>query len=207
MNHPEDLSARLSTERSCVLTQRSAYSEAQLDPGFQHWLRWLGVYGSVLFSCLFFVGFVLVGWMFDRTGYRKRDVLLLFVPFVNANVLWRSLWRYTARSVYWSPRKDRESRPLQKPQRPVLIGAGFAVWYLLIGGAIAAGLVSDSSAWDDPQYERGFIIGLMDAGYDEFESRCIVGYLEEAFPAGPPEDEDDPAWVLGIRRGVNICVS
>lgn len=177
---------------------------AVLDPGFQHWLRWLGVYGALVVACLFVVGFVWIGWILHRTGYRKRDTLLMVVPVANAATLWRCLWRYTARSVYWSPRAERESQTLQSPQRPFIIGAGALLFPVLALVAVAA--LSESSEWDDPEYEQSFIEGLNEVGYDNLEARCIVGYLKETFPDGPPEEDDDPAWVLNVRRSVDTCV-
>ena len=84
----------------------------QEDGGLMHFLRFLLI--SIVMSAL---SIVLVGviWRiisFSKVGYRKRDVLLLFIPVVNIIFSIKTMWRYTAKNVYWTPRDDRPSSSL-----------------------------------------------------------------------------------------------
>ena len=77
-----------------------------------HFLRFLGI--SILMGAL---APVLIGviWRIislSKVGYRKRDVLLLVIPIVNIVVSIKTMWRYTAKNVYWTPREDRPSSSL-----------------------------------------------------------------------------------------------
>src|SRR5205807_1702451 len=81
----------------------------------------------------------------DFNGSGKRDVLLLFVPVLGAVVAITATWRYTARSVYWSPRHDRPSTVLTSPWRPVAIGFGWAAGLAAIAAIIVA--IEQGSGW------------------------------------------------------------
>lgn len=107
------------------------------DPGFLHLLRFLGV-GMLLDAAFFLlVGFVWAAFIFDKTGYRKRDVLLLFIPLYGTVVFIISSWRYTARRVYWTPWADRPSAVITGWKRPVAIAGGWVLITLLVVGAAA----------------------------------------------------------------------
>ena len=82
------------------------------DPGFMHFLRFVGI--SILMSAL---SVVLIGLIWfvvalNYTGRRKRDVLMLLIPIWGTIVNIQTIWRYTAKNVYWSTRDDRPSKSL-----------------------------------------------------------------------------------------------
>lgn len=70
---------------------------------------------------LFGLGFLLAARIFRSTGFRARDLLLLWVPFANAYFVWRALWRFTARSRYWSPRTDLTPHTVFGPGRTLFV--------------------------------------------------------------------------------------
>jgi hypothetical protein len=72
---------------------------------FVRFILWLAV--SIVTYGGAFVGIAFVlGWV----GFRKRDVLMLLIPFVGFFVLVVALWRVTASEVYWKTRPDVPSR-------------------------------------------------------------------------------------------------
>ena len=77
------------------------------DGWFGHALRFIGV-GLLLVVAwaTFVLGLLWRMRIFDVTGYRKRDVLWIWVPFVGWVADARSLWRYTAKDAYWEPRSE-----------------------------------------------------------------------------------------------------
>ena len=82
------------------------------DNGFVHLLRFLGVW--LLMAMLFYVivGYVWMMFALSATGRRKRDILMLLIPIWGTVVGIQTMWRYTAKNVYWSVRPDRVSKSL-----------------------------------------------------------------------------------------------
>lgn len=77
-----------------------------------HFLRFLGI--SFLMSALsvLLIGLIWFIVALSVTGRRKRDVLMLLIPIWGVVVNIQTVWRYTAKNVYWSPRADRPSKSL-----------------------------------------------------------------------------------------------
>ena len=132
-----------------------------------------------------------------RPARRKRDLLLLFVPFVNVVVAVQSVWRYTARSVYWQPRDDRPSAVLSGTARTLAIVGGWILgplfFVLVIIGAITA--AKEDGGWSDLDRSE-FQAEIEGEGVDDATARCVTDYVIERFPDGPealPGDEDDLA--------------
>jgi hypothetical protein len=76
-------------------------------------MRFLVIGALMIGSMYILVGFF--WWMHAarRSGFRARDVIfgpLLVLPLVT----WpcQIAWRYTAKSMYWSPRPEHKSQPL-----------------------------------------------------------------------------------------------
>lgn len=67
------------------------------------------------------LGLVLLARILRSTGFRARDLLVLAVPFVNAYFVWRALWRFTARSSYWTPRDDLTPNGIVGPARTLFV--------------------------------------------------------------------------------------
>lgn len=82
------------------------------DNGLVHFLRYLLIWAVVAISMYVLVGFVLIALMLSWTGRRKRDVLMMLIPIWGGIVGVQTLWRYTAKNVYWSARKDRPSKSM-----------------------------------------------------------------------------------------------
>lgn len=101
------------------------------DPGFRHFLRFFGVLVLLQLSFLFIVGLVWLMFILSQVGYRKRDVLLTFIPIYGEVVLVRTVWRYTARNAYWSPHPGRPSHPLAHRWVVPLSVAGWLLFVVL----------------------------------------------------------------------------
>lgn len=82
------------------------------DGGGVHFLRFFGIYLLMGLSTYLLIG--LVWWMIalSQTGRRKRDLLMVLIPVWGAIVAVQTVWRYTAKNVYWSARADRPSKSL-----------------------------------------------------------------------------------------------
>jgi hypothetical protein len=82
------------------------------DGGVMHFVRFLLI--SIVMSALgvVFVGIIWAAIALSSTGRRKRDLLMYFIPVWGIIVNIQTLWRYTAKNVYWSPRSDRPSKSL-----------------------------------------------------------------------------------------------
>jgi type II secretory pathway component PulF len=82
------------------------------DPGFMHFLRFFVI--SFLMSALsvLLIGLIWFVIALSVTGRRKRDVLMLLIPVWGVIVNVQTVWRYTAKNVYWSVRDDRPSKSL-----------------------------------------------------------------------------------------------
>ena len=151
------------------------------DPWFLHALRFTGVGLLLLVAWMTFVlGLIWRMHMFSVTGYRKRDVLWEWVPIVGWIAETKTLWRYTARDAYWTPRDDRPSHVLDGWARPVAIGAGWLALPMLAAGGIAAA-VNDSdfdcvadevqATMDD---QDSFTFGRLGDAIDGALDRCDV---------------------------------
>jgi hypothetical protein len=68
-----------------------------------HFFRWvllqLALTGAM---CAFYVPMVIwSGNILAKTGYRKIDLLLMFVPLVGNITFTRTQWRYCSKTCYW----------------------------------------------------------------------------------------------------------
>lgn len=85
---------------------------AVADGGFVHFLRFLLVWLLMGLSCVLVVGVIWVMISLSSTGRRKRDILMFLIPVWGAILQVQTLWRYSAKNVYWSVRTDRGSKSL-----------------------------------------------------------------------------------------------
>lgn len=167
------------------LTRPSAVAtvepEAVPDPWVPHALRFVGVAALLAVAWMTFVlGLLWRMHLLSVTGYRKRDVLWLWVPVVGWIGDARTLWRYTARDEYWTPRDDRPSHVLDGWARPVAIGAGWLALPALAAGGIAAAVndtdfecvAEDVEARMDAESE--FTFGNLGDAIDGALERCDV---------------------------------
>ena len=165
------------------LVRRSsvAVPETVDDPWSLHVLRFIGVGLLLLVAWMTFIlGLVWRMHALNVTGYRKRDVLWLWVPVIGWVADSRSLWRYTAREAYWTPREDRPSHVLDGWARPVAIGAGWLALPALAAGGIAAA-VNDSEldcvadeVQERMEAEDSFTFGRLGDAIDGALERCDV---------------------------------
>jgi hypothetical protein len=146
------------------------------DPWFLHALRFVGVGALLAVAWMTFIlGLLWRMHALSVSGYRKRDVLWLWVPVVGWIGDARTLWRYTAREVYWTPRDDRPSHVLDGWARPVAIGAGWVALPMLAAGGVVAA-VTDSTfdcVADD--------VGATLEAQDEFTFGNLGDALDTAF--------------------------
>lgn len=82
------------------------------DGGFVHFLRYLLIGLVMGLLCYVIVGLVWFAFALSATGRRKRDILMFFIPIWGSVVSVQTIWRYTAKNVYWSVRSDRISKSL-----------------------------------------------------------------------------------------------
>jgi hypothetical protein len=82
------------------------------DGGFVHFLRFLLIYFVMALACYILIGIVWLGFALGHTGRRARDLLMLFIPIWGTVVVVQTIWRYTAKNVYWSVRADHPSKSL-----------------------------------------------------------------------------------------------
>jgi membrane protein implicated in regulation of membrane protease activity len=75
-----------------------------------HFLRWLGI--SIVMGIIPLVFIVWFMIACSATGRRKRDILFLLIPIYGIYFSIQTIWRYTAKNVYWSVRDDRPSKSL-----------------------------------------------------------------------------------------------
>ena len=82
------------------------------DNGFVHLLRFLFIWILMTLSCYILIGFIWVMISLSSTGRRKRDILMYLIPVWGTIVQVQTVWRYSAKNVYWSIRRDRGSQSL-----------------------------------------------------------------------------------------------
>ena len=82
------------------------------DGGVGHFLRFLLVWVLMALSCVLVVGIIWVMISLSSTGRRKRDILMFLIPVWGVILQIQTLWRYSAKNVYWSVRSDRPSKSL-----------------------------------------------------------------------------------------------
>ena len=170
-------------------------------PWLSHFFRYFGV--SLITGVSFYVlaGFLWWPYITNRTGYRKRDALLLLVPIVGAYVGTVCLWRYSARTVYWSQREDRVSDVLRGWQRPAAIAGGYVLWPLMIFAVIALGLAEED--WTDAdrdEIRRAFV----DTGLNGSEAQCAVARMESVFPDKVPTG-DESNFESTVQEAIRVC--
>jgi hypothetical protein len=133
------------------------------------------------------------------TGYRKRDVLWSAVPIVGTIVETKSMWRYTAREVYWNGRHDRPSDVLHGWARPVAIAGGWLmVPAFAVGGAIAVATDDDFGCVADDVQETmdaqdDFSFGNLGDAIDGALERCDVDIDFDGDADPDPELGETPA--------------
>jgi hypothetical protein len=156
-------------------------TEPVRDPWMPHALRFIGVGALLAVAWMtFIVGLVWRMHALSVSGYRKRDVLWLWVPVVGWIADARTLWRYTAREAYWTPRDDRPSHVLDGWARPVAIGAGWVALPMLAAGGIVTAandsdfdcVADDVGATMDAQDE--FTFGNLGDAVDQALERCDI---------------------------------
>ena len=82
------------------------------DGGFGHFVRYALVTISMALLSYVLIGLVWQMVALSATGRRKRDLLMLLIPIWGAVVATQTVWRYTAKNIYWSARADRPSKSL-----------------------------------------------------------------------------------------------
>ena len=82
------------------------------DPGLMHFVRFFGIWLAMVALFYLIVGFVWMAFALAATGRRKRDLLMVLIPVWGTIVVVQTIWRYTARNVYWSERPDMVSKSL-----------------------------------------------------------------------------------------------
>ena len=174
--------------------------ERARDPWFAHLFRFLGLYFLIVAANVILVGFILLLGLLDRTGRRKRDLILTLIPLLNIVVVFQTLWRSTARSVYWSPRDDRPSSPLQGGVRTGMIVIGWILGILMIGLATAGIVTADSpsdTGWT--RLDRDvFIAELEGDDVDRATAECVANRIEARYPEGPDSMPNDEAALQSI---------
>lgn len=150
------------------------------DPWLPHALRFAGVGLLLLVAWLTFIlGLLWRMHIFTVTGYRRRDVLWEWVPIIGTIAETRSLWRYTARDVYWTPRDDRPSEVLDGWARPVAIGMGWLALPVVAAGSVVVAINGDDGECVADELEQrmdgeDFTFERFGAAFDRALERCDV---------------------------------
>jgi hypothetical protein len=174
-------------------------AQTEPDPGFAHFLRYLGVSLALFVATLvtlYIGGLLWTAHILSRTGHRKRD---LFNPVIGV----RAVWRYTARSVYWQPRPDRPSHVLSGWQRPAAIVGGYVGYPVVFVALLAALGDGDGREWTS-ENRRAFAAGVEQEGIDPSTAQCVTDHFVEAFPEGLP-DENDPRFESESADAFSAC--
>jgi hypothetical protein len=174
---------------------------ARPDNWLAHLFRFLGV--SLLAGIAWYVvaGIVWTVHVLTRTGYRARDLLLLFVPVVGTVVHAKAFWRYTARHVYWAPRPDLPPDVLRGWQRPVAVAGGW-----VLGPAVIAGLAAILATFDGwTAAEREQLVRSFEAqGFEPATASCIADEVIEQFPESHVEYDAAEAQAA-VLDAVALC--
>ena len=80
------------------------------DGALGHFVRYLLI--GLVMGIIPIVNIVWFAIALSKTGRRKRDLLMLLIPIWGLVVHVQTVWRYTARNIYWSVRSDRPSSSL-----------------------------------------------------------------------------------------------
>ena len=91
-------------------TMAGAPAMTKQDPGFGHFLRFVLI--AIAMNLIPIVGMIWGMIALSKTGRRKRDVLFYLIPIWGIVVGIQTIWRYTAKNIYWSVREDRPSGSL-----------------------------------------------------------------------------------------------
>lgn len=164
------------------------------DSNGLHFVRYLGIAMLLSLANAVVIGIVWTFVILTRTGYRKRDVLLLLVPVVGWIVSVKAIWRYTAKTMYWTPRPDRPSAPMPNGGHPALVTLGYVGFVGLIVLAIAVGATAEDE-WTSED-RRVLQQELESNGIDRATSTCMVDFVEDRYPEGLP-DEDEALSKVG----------
>lgn len=187
-------------------TPRLTQAPLQDDPGFGHLLRFVGVGMALGVSSWFVIGIFWQAHILSRTGYRKRDLLLLFVPGYGSYVSVVTLWRYTALEPYWTPRDDRPSDVLRGWQRPAAIAAGWVLVPLMILATIVAivVVVVTNIGWDEAE-RQDLVDAYIVEGFDPPVAKCIADEIIDDYPLGPSTFEADVDSAASEQVAVDTC--
>lgn len=174
----------------------------QDDPGFAHFLRMAGVGMSVAMACWIVVGLFWYGHIMSKTGYRKRDLLLLSVPVYGSYLAVVVMWRYTARDVYWTPRDDRPSEVLHGRNRPAAIALGWVLFPIFTAGIIV--MAALSAGWSDTE-RANLVNSFVRVGVDRPVAECMADRIIDHFPAGPGAYADDESIDEAFTTAIDAC--
>jgi hypothetical protein len=156
------------------------------DGWFAHFLRFVGVLALVAAGQFLVVGFLWTASILNQTGYRRRDVFLLFVPFIGTVLAVISVWRYTAKGMYWRRRNDRVSRPMSPAMRPTLIGGGWvAIAAFVVVVAVAGSPTPPSQVAAERVAERLSEFAAADSADPAEEFVASDAGFSASFPTPP----------------------
>jgi len=178
---------------------------AESDPGFGHFMRFLGVYFLISILSFVLVGVIVQAVILSKTGYRKRDLLLLMVPIWGAVVAVRTTWRITARTAYWSPRDDRPSEPFDNGGRGAAI-VGWVLGPVAFIGIVALAAVVGTAGWTS--FDKAEFCGTLESGgMSSARAQCMTDFFVTRYPEGPEDvpDEDDPALQAVTQEALAAC--
>lgn len=153
------------------------------DSNGLHFVRYLGISMLLSLANAAVVGIIWTLVILTRTGYRKRDYLLLLVPVVGWIVGVRAIWRYTAKQMYWTPRDDRPSAPMPNGGHPALVALGYGSFVGLIALAVIVGPSSDEWTSED---RRVLQQELESNGIARPTATCMVDFVEDRYPTASP---------------------
>lgn len=174
---------------------------ADQDSNFWHFLRFLGVGTLMGISQVLYVGWIWFMFACARTGHRKRDVLLLLIPFYGLVVDARVLWRYTAKSVYWSPHPERPSAPLPDPWRKNLTAIGGVLFLGFLGWiAFDVATYEEPPEMTDAEWRADFVEFWTGEGIAPDVAECAAVEVDSA---GPYDGE--AALARAIDRAFVLC--
>ena len=164
-------------------------ADAADDPGFAHFLRFAGVYAALAVACVFIVGYVWLMLILNRVGYRKRDFLMTLIPVYGAVVIVTAVWRYTARSAYWSPHPGRVSKPLAQPWQRGLSILGGVLFAVVTYVVVMEAVTSSGDEMTDAEWREDFVdFWSNEGGKDPAVARCAAPRVEKGIPYDSKSD-------------------